>query len=213
MLSTTTSNRYAPTTVRERSYHHGNLRAALLEQAERNLRDRGADALSLRELAREVGVSHAAPRRHFADRQALLAALAEAGFDRLGAELRRSVDDPATGGAFDARLRAAARAYLRFATDDAALLGLMFAAKRGADAERIGAVADRSFAPVLDLIHAGQAEGALEPGDPFRIGIVLLASIQGIASMVTGGLLEPELADRSVDDAVTRFLRGAIAPG
>src|SRR5215472_7707973 len=71
-----------------RPYHHGNLRTALLDAAERTLRERGVQALSLRELAREVGVSHGAPRRHFPDRQSLLDALAGAGFERLGAELR-----------------------------------------------------------------------------------------------------------------------------
>src|SRR5947209_2974095 len=67
-----------------RPYHHGNLRAELLAAAEQTVRERGVEALSLRELARRVGVSHGAPRRHFADRQALLDALAQAGFDRLG---------------------------------------------------------------------------------------------------------------------------------
>ena len=52
----------------ERPYHHGNLRTALLDAAERTMRDRGVQDLSLRELARDVGVSHGAPRRHFADR-------------------------------------------------------------------------------------------------------------------------------------------------
>ncbi|MCL7021084.1 TetR family transcriptional regulator, partial [Vibrio vulnificus] len=74
------------------AYHHRNLRATLLEAAERSLRENGAEQLSLRELAREAGVSHAAPRRHFADRQALLDALAESGFARLGAELRTARD-------------------------------------------------------------------------------------------------------------------------
>ena len=100
--------------MRERPYHHGNLRTALLEQAERTVRERGAQALSLRELAREVGVSHGAPRRHFPDRQALLDALAEAGFARLGTELRRAVDG--AGEDFEARMLATAAAYVRFAT-------------------------------------------------------------------------------------------------
>ena len=91
------------------------------------MRERGVEELSLRELAREVGVSHGAPRRHFADRQALLDALAEAGFARLGAELRAAVD--AAGEDFEARLQATAAAYVRFATRDAALLELMFAGK------------------------------------------------------------------------------------
>ncbi len=72
----------------ERPYHHGNLRTALLAEAERTVRERGVQDLSLRELAREVGVSHGAPRRHFPDSQSLLNALAESGFLRLGRELQ-----------------------------------------------------------------------------------------------------------------------------
>src|SRR3954467_12335957 len=87
MMSTTTCNIVgALPTSSPRTYHHGNLRTALLAAAETALAA-GAD-LSMRELAREVGVSHAAPRRHFADKQALLDALAEDGFLRLGAELQ-----------------------------------------------------------------------------------------------------------------------------
>jgi AcrR family transcriptional regulator len=104
----------------QQPYHHGNLRAALLEQRRRTVRERDAQALSLAELEREIGVSHGEPRRHFADRQALLDALAEAGFVRLGTELRSATDGAGEG--FEARLRATAAAYVRFATRDAALL-------------------------------------------------------------------------------------------
>src|ERR1700737_3232418 len=111
MMSTTTSCDSLQA-MATRPYHHGNLRTALLEQAERTVRDGGVQELSLRQLARAVGVSHGAPRRHFADRQALLDALAEAGFARLGAELRTAVDS--AGEDFQARLRATAAAYARF---------------------------------------------------------------------------------------------------
>ena len=191
----------------DRPYHHGNLRTALLERAERTLRERGAQDLSLRELAREVGVSHGAPRRHFADRQALLDALAEAGFARLGAELRAAADG--AGRAFEPRLRATAAAYVRFATDDAALLELMFAGKHRAEARRLQEAADRAFSVVLELILQGQAEGALEPGEPERVGLVLFATLQGIAALVTGGIVGSEQLDGLLADSVERFLRGA----
>src|SRR6201993_4785836 len=113
----------------DRPYHHGNLRVALLAEAERTLREEGIDRLSLRDLARQAGVSHAAPRRHFADRQALLDALAVAGFLRLSDELRAAIEH--AGDDYEAQLRAAAIAYIGFATRDAALLELMFTAKRG----------------------------------------------------------------------------------
>jgi AcrR family transcriptional regulator len=191
----------------ERPYHHGNLRTALLAQAERTVRERGVQALSLRELAREVGVSHGAPRRHFPDRQALLDALAHEGFARLGAELRAAVDG--AGEDFQARLQATAAAYVRFATRDAALLELMFAGKHGEQSGALNEAAERAFAVMLELIEQGQAEGALERGEPERVGLVLFATIQGIAALVTGGMVDAERLDELVADAIAHFLRGS----
>ena len=73
-----------------RPYHHGNLREALLKAAEKALETGGAQSISLRELSRELGVSHTSPRRHFADKQALLDALALRGFARFGEILGRA---------------------------------------------------------------------------------------------------------------------------
>jgi AcrR family transcriptional regulator len=194
----------------ERPYHHGNLRTALLEQAERTVRERGVQALSLRELARDVGVSHGAPRRHFPDRQALLDALAEAGFARLGAELRSALDG--AGEEFEARLQATAAAYVRFATRDAALLELMFAGKHREESGTLHEAADRAFALMLERIEQGQAEGAIEPGERERVGFVLFATIQGIAALVTAGMVRAEQLDELVHDAIAHFLRGSRTP-
>ena len=195
----------------QRPYHHGNLRTALLEQAELTVRERGVQALSLRELAREIGVSHGAPRRHFPDRQALLDALAEMGFARLGAELRGAVDG--AGEDFVARLRASAAAYVEFATRDAALLELMFAGKHREGAGTLEVAADRAFSVLLELIQQGQAEGALEPGEPEGVGLVLFATIHGIASLVSSGVVRPEQLSGLLSDAIEHFLRGsAYAP-
>ena len=208
MMSTTTSlaTLWA---VPERPYHHGNLRTALLVAAERTVRERGVQELSLRELAREVGVSHGAPRRHFPDRQALLDALADAGFARLGAELRSAADGAGEG--FQARLRATAAAYVRFATRDPALLELMFASKQREQSGALHEAADRAFSVMLELIAQGQADGAIEAGQPERVGLVLFATIQGIAALVTGGMVQAERLDQLVADAIGHFLRGSFA--
>jgi AcrR family transcriptional regulator len=194
----------------ERRYHHGNLRTALLEQAERTVREHGVQDLSLRELAREVGVSHGAPRRHFPDRQALLDALAEAGFARLGAELQAAVERAGDG--FPARLQATATAYVRFATRDAALLELMFAGKHQQESGTLEDAANRAFTVLLELIQQGQADGILEPGEPERVGLILFATIQGIAALVTGGMITADQLDELVADAIAHFLRGSRAP-
>ena len=194
----------------QRPYHHGNLREALLQQAELTLRERGVQDLSLRELARAIGVSHGAPRRHFADRQALLDALA-AGRVRAHwvPSCARAVD--AAGEDFRARLHAAATAYVHFAVQDAALLELMFAGKHQQEEWPHHEVADRAFSVMFELILQGQAEGVLEPGDPERIGLVLFATIQGIASLVSSGIVTPEQLDELLADAVEHFLRGSRA--
>jgi AcrR family transcriptional regulator len=193
----------------DRPYHHGNLRAALLAEAERTLREQGSEQLSLRELARQVGVSHGAPRRHFADRQALLDALAEAGFVRLGDELRAAFD--AADGGFESRFRATASAYVRFATQDAALLELMFAGKNRDPSGTLHHAAERAFSAILELIQQGQQTGMLQPGDPERVGLLMFATMQGIAALLTAGIVAPGQRDGLVADAVTQFMQSAPA--
>jgi AcrR family transcriptional regulator len=193
--------------VNERPYHHGQLRPALLAAAERSLREHGEAQLSLRELARAIGVSHAAPRRHFPDRRALLDALAEAGFQRLDAQLRAALAD--AGDDFVPRLRATVAAYIRFATEDAALLELMFTGKHRPGADRVVAAAGPSFTLMRDLIVQGQAAGELADGDPERVGTVLFATMQGIAALINGDLVGAELLDDLVETAVGQFVPGA----
>jgi len=193
--------------VPARPYHHGNLRQALLAGAERALEAHGAAALSLRELAREIGVSHAAPRRHFADKQALLDALAEGGFARLGAALDAAAAE--AGATFGARLTALGAAYVRFATAHPALLELMFAVKhREGASEGVRAASERAFQAPLALIAAGQAAGDVVPGDPARLATVTWAALHGLAAMANGGLLGAAPLDALVADAVDRLVLG-----
>jgi AcrR family transcriptional regulator len=106
------------------TYHHGDLRAALLTAAAAEIERIGYEALSLRELAASLAVSRAAPYRHFADRRALLAALAAEGFDQLTLIYREATG---TGKGPQTRLADAGRAYLAFATERPQLFRLMFA--------------------------------------------------------------------------------------
>ena len=189
-----------------RPYHHGNLRAALLARAVEVVDERGAADLSLRELARDVGVSHAAPRRHFTDRQALLDSLAVEGFDRLGADLRAAVDR--AGAAFDARLEELARAYLAFATHHAALLELMWAAKRRHESDALHDAANHALATMLDVIADAQASGELAPGERKRVAIPIFATLQGLTAMANGGMLDARQVDEALTLAIEQLLDG-----
>jgi AcrR family transcriptional regulator len=194
-------------TTAPRPYHHGNLRSALLEQAERTLSEEGVAGLSLRELAREVGVSHAAPRRHFQDKQALLDALAEHGFERLGEATQAAVDG--AGRSFRKRLTVLARAYVHFATEHAALLELMFAAKHqeGASGD-LHEAGERAFSTPLNLIAEGQEKGEVARGDTEHVAIVVFAALQGLASLLNVGMLGDVDVDEIVGETVDRLLTG-----
>ncbi|MCB5165855.1 TetR/AcrR family transcriptional regulator [Streptomyces bambusae] len=185
----------------DRSYHHGNLRSALLERAEEVLAAAGAEGLSLRALARDLGVSHAAPSRHFRDRQALLDALAVGGFTRLNARLQAEADAP---GPVAARLAGLGRAYLDFAVTHAPLLDLMFTAKHAeGSSEELRELGHHSMAVAAGLLAAGQQEGAVRAGDPARLAQVAFSALHGLAALAVGGLLDdtplPEATELTLD--------------
>ena len=163
-------------------------------------------ALSLRELARDAGVSHGAPRRHFPDRGALLDALAANGFERLGRELEQAV--AGAGAGVHDRLHALAQAYVGFATRDAALLELMFATKHREGAEDVLAAADRSLAIALAVVASAQLAGELVAGDAQQITQFVFATVHGLATMANGGMLGDETVEAVVADAVERLLAG-----
>ena len=129
------------------------------------------------------------------------------GFARLGAQLRAAAER--AGADYEARLGATATAYVRFATSDAALLELMFAGKQREHAGSLHEAADRAFSVILELIDEGHADGALEPGEPERIGLLLFATMQGIAALVTAGIVASDQVDGVVADAIRRFLHGS----
>jgi AcrR family transcriptional regulator len=105
------------------TYHHGDLRAALVKAAAAEIERGGYEKLSLRELAESLGVSRAAPYRHFADRRAVLAAVAADGFESLTAIYRKA---KGSGKTPQARLAAAGRGYLGFAAERPQTFRLMF---------------------------------------------------------------------------------------
>ena len=200
MYSVTTSN---PGISRKRgrraagaAYHHGDLRSALLTAAGSLLEAEGPAALSLREAARRAGVSHAAPYRHFPDREALLAALAAQGFEALGEQLR------ATG---ETGARAIGVAYLRFALAQPQRYRLMFGV-----ALSLSAHADLRRA--AEDAYNALARG-LPPGDARAArasGAAAWALVHGLASLLIDGHLSRAAADAGGDEALVREALGVV---
>jgi AcrR family transcriptional regulator len=189
----------------EKSYHHGSLRAALLIAAEHTLREQGLEQVTLRELARQVGVSHGAPSRHFRDRQTLLEALAAVGYARLGDGIAAAIEKAAED--FAARLRAAATAYVRFALDNAALLELMTTGGRTDRPETAAKVYQRPYLILKELIRHGHESGELRPGEPERLLLIIMATFQGVAGLVSSMNMPLGQAEALVADATALFIR------
>ena len=144
-----------------RPYHHGDLRAALLAAAARWLDEQGAGTLTLRELARAAGVSHAAPYHHFAGRDDLLAGVAEHAFDRLGdtlAAAAASAPDNAQA------LLDIGESYVREALAHPAQFRLMFGPMLARKAEHPGLqrAAERAFTVLLDAATRHAPDRGLE---------------------------------------------------
>ncbi len=184
-----------------RPFHHGNLRAVLVEEAEAVLREDGVDGLSLRDLARRAGVSHGAPRSHFADRRALLDALAERGFQRLTTLVQRALDGDRS---LRTRFRRVAQVYVDFAVDDAALMELMFATKGNAAAPAVRQAAAQLFG-VLDAAM-GDPDPTEATGARERFTLLFAATMQGIASLIGSGRVPRSTGSVLIDDAMEAML-------
>jgi AcrR family transcriptional regulator len=188
-----------------RGYHHGDLRAALVAAARVILEEEGLDDLSLRAVARRAGVSQAAPYHHFADKSALLSAVAAQGF----AELEAAMRQPMAGlAAADERLDAAGLGYVLFAVANPALFRLMFSggkAASGGDAA-LAKAGEGAYAVLEEAVAARDAAaGATEA--PGITRTTAWALVHGLAKLVLEAGLDPrEQGARDVEDLERRVL-------
>ena len=161
-------------------YHHGDLRAALIEDGLKLIQRKGIHALTLREIGKRLGVSRSAAYRHFKDKAALLFAIGEAGFIEFGNLVDASRKDAGDG--FAAQMDAMALAYARFADEHRAQFEVMFAAvlQPGGAAEAGGG---RNLRILEETIRQAQQTGEVRQGDPALLARVVWALVHG-ASML-----------------------------
>jgi AcrR family transcriptional regulator len=199
---------------RKRSYHHGDLRRALLDEALALAAERGPAALTLREAARRAGVTEAAPYRHFASKEALVAALAEEGFAALLQRVRRAL--ARAPGKASARLTALGVAYLRFALDRPAHFRVMFgrdlATSHGF--RGVGDLAQACFGELIGEVARAQRAGEVAGRDPRPAALALWSALHGLASLQADGLLERQgLARGRGADALARGVVASLWTG
>ncbi|MEU9077467.1 TetR/AcrR family transcriptional regulator [Kitasatospora sp. NPDC004745] len=189
------------------SYHHGSLPEALVGAAFELLDECGQDKVSMREVARRAGVSAGAPFRHFADRQALLTALADrvlADFARWQEAEAASVE--AAGGSV---MRAIGLGFVRYALRHPRRFELVrsrvFTASREPELrEQLDGI-DRAL---TGMIVADQEAGRLRPGDPLLVGLAGQALVYGLAQMIVDGYLPAEKAEELVVQVLDTFGQG-----
>jgi AcrR family transcriptional regulator len=170
-----------------RPYHHGDLPRALLEAAVQAIAEVGPAAVSLRDLARRTGVSHAAPAHHFGDKAGLLTAVAADGFRRLAATLGEAYE--ATGSFLEVGV-----AYVGFAVTHRAHFEVMFRPElyHSDDPELVRA---RDAARALLYPPAAEAANRPNGGDDVRAGVAAWSLVHGLATLWLNQNLPPQLGD------------------
>lgn len=171
------------------TYHHGDLRQALIDGAIALITEQDIGSLSLREVARRVGVSHAAPYRHFADKEALLAAVAEEGFvgltEAMLQQQQQAPDHPLR------RLEATGVGYVKFAIAHPSHYRVMFGSflKEQCPHPERAQVGYQAFEVLLNAITAGQQAGAVRSGDALQLALVAWSTVHGLAMLLIDGRL------------------------
>ena len=193
-----------------RRYHHGDLKSAMLAEAETILEQQGIQALTLRAAARAVGVSHTAPVNHFGDLTGLLSELAAVGFNRFSVALgsaRTTSDDPVS------QAKAIGRAYVAFARAHRGLFALMFRSER-LDASR--PALRTAIEAARETLRPTGTVKAVPPLQQAAQGVARWALVHGFAMLLLDGRLDGligSLADGTDADTLLEAVLAAIRIG
>lgn len=179
-----------------KTYHHGDLKNALIKAGINILAKDGVAGLSLRKVAGKAGVSHAAPYAHFADKQALIAAISTEGYrmiyERIDAAIAKHEGNPSK------QLVEAAWAYVDFALTDPAHFKITFSGVIEKEKEHPAFVemSQKSFGAVVTIVEACQAQGVLEAGPSDLVAVSVWSLVHGFASLILEDQVSHSLLDR-----------------
>jgi AcrR family transcriptional regulator len=178
------------------TYHHGDLKNALIQAGIEILAQEGVGGLTLRKVAKKAGVSHAAPYAHFADKQALIAAISTEGFNRLYAQIEEAVQQHA--GDPLRQLVEVAWAYVQFARRDPAHFKITLSGvlEKEKDYPACVEISQRSFQQVVQLVETCQAAGVLKPGPSDLMAASLWSAVHGFTALHLEGQFSHALQER-----------------
>jgi AcrR family transcriptional regulator len=205
------------TTKSEASYHHGDLRTALIAAARHLLETEGREALSLRAAARAAGVSQAAPYHHFASKEALLAAIAAQGFDELTEAMTKRMAKESHA---NARLNASGIGYVAFAVNNPELFALMFGgvtqqssgdAALG-DAATLREAGGRAYGVLQAAIAEAQAAKGGTAEDAPLAGLWSWCGVHGLAKLIIEQKLDPKRYGAPNAEALVTAMLARVNP-
>jgi AcrR family transcriptional regulator len=179
-----------------RDYHHGNLKNVLIDAAISQIATHGARDLSLRELARSIGVSHASTYRHFPNKESVLATIAEQGFE----ELTRAMEAAARPHAGDPleMLQATGVAYVDFGVSYPHHLQIMFgdAITRHEDYPTLVEASKKAYEVLVSVVREGQQAGRISARDERLVALTAWAQVHGLAMLIASGQIRSDSAER-----------------
>ncbi|MBD3276563.1 MAG: TetR family transcriptional regulator [Candidatus Marinimicrobia bacterium] len=181
------------------AYHHGNLREALLDAGVELIAKEGLDGFSLRAVAREANVSHAAPYRHFEGKEDLIASIAETGFSKLAHEMqkvtRKHQDNPGE------MLMESGRAYIQFGLNHRNHLRIMFGdiGDELPEFDHLREAAEQAFGGFVEIIALCQEHGIVKQGSPAQIAMSAWSMVHGITILLMEKKLPPSLLQNTSD--------------
>jgi AcrR family transcriptional regulator len=190
------------------NYHHGNLRLALLDAAIAQIKDVGVEKLSLRGIARTVGVSQTAPYRHFKDKNELLAEVAAQAFNELYA-LSSAITDPDASATKN--IQATGMGYLQYAIENPEKYRLLFGntIQNRRTYSNLLVAGEKSFQLIIDQVERGIEAGDFIPGCSLLLANTLWTQVHGAASLILDGFYQDRELPMPFDD----FLQAQIQIG
>jgi AcrR family transcriptional regulator len=200
---------------KEKKYHHGDLKPALLDETARLLREEGESALSLRRLASNLGVSRTAPYNHFENKDALLAAVAEEGFRRFEKAMKdaRRKHRESTG---NETTRALVQTYLKFALNNPEYYDLMYGRKSwhgGAQTESLATTARQVMRQDIERLERLQEKGLISADvDVVYYERIFWGTMHGISRLCLDGVYSDRVSIKKLCDNTADMLWQLLEP-
>ncbi|UJF34187.1 TetR/AcrR family transcriptional regulator [Paenibacillus hexagrammi] len=202
-------------TEQKKQYHHGDLRRTLIRAGYELIVEGGASSLDLRKVARKAGVSHTAPYRHFADKKALLAAIAEEGYRGMSRRIRERLE-PMPDHFMD-KLHAFATEYVDFAMNHPQLMREMFSGLTIEIREYPTLYESilELFGPLVDMIEQGQETEEVVQTETLPLALVIWSMMHGVSTLLIENMLQrsikgPNEAEKMIHLCVNTLYHGIL---